>query len=150
MPTGRPSDWNQEIAQFICERISLGESLVRVCQDPDMPERSTVYRWMIHHEGFSDMYARAKEAAMEMMAEEIIEIADDSPQCIVPDPDGGVSARTDAAGIQRNRLRVDTRKWLMSKLAPKKYGDKIQTTLTGANDGPIQAAITVNFVKTGE
>ena len=60
---------------------------------------------------------------MELIANELIPIADELPVCQVPDPDGGVSERIDPAGVQRNRLRVDTRKWLMSKLLPKKYGE---------------------------
>ena len=92
----------------------------------------------------------AKEQQMQLIGCEILEIADEMPTCTVPDPDGGVSARIDNAGIQRNRLRVDTRKWLMSKLAPKTYGDKVQTEVTGANGGPIQASVVVEFVKTGQ
>ena len=56
----------------------------------------------------------------------------------------------DATAVARNRLRVDARKWLASKMAPKKYGDKLQTELTGANGGSIQVASTVTFVRPPE
>ena len=58
------------------------------------------------------------------------------PTCEVPDPDGGVSVRIDMAGIQRNKLRVDARKWVVCKLLPKIYGDK--TAITGEGGGPLQ------------
>lgn len=79
---------------------------------------------------------------MDRMAEEILQIADDGRNDTYEDADG--HERTDSDVIQRSRLRVDTRKWLMSKLAPKKYGDK--TLLTGADgESAPQVEITVRF-----
>ena len=75
------------------------------------------------------------------MAEEILEVANETPLTVISGEGANGSSWTkeaiDPAGIQRNRLRVDTMKFLMSKLAPKRYGEKTQTELTGANGGPI-------------
>lgn len=94
---------------------------------------------------FSEQYARAREAQADKLAEEALQIADDGRSDTYVDGDGNV--KTDTEVIQRSRLRVDTRKWLASKMAPKKYGDKIQAEHTGANGGAIQIASTVTFVR---
>lgn len=93
-----------------------------------MPDAATVMKWRNRHEVFNKQYARAKEQQMELMAEQLLEIADDGLNDTV-DRDGRTVV--DQEHINRSRLRVDTRKWLMSKLAPKKFGDKIQQELTG-------------------
>ncbi len=82
---------------------------------------------------------------MEALAEEILEIADDGSNDTYETEDGHEKVNTDV--INRSRLRVDTRKWLMSKLAPKKYGDKVEQFISGPNGAPIQAAVTVEFIK---
>jgi hypothetical protein len=129
MPGGRPSTYSPEIAAFICSRISNGESVRKICDDPDMPASSSIFKWLIEHKEFSEQYTRAREAQMDAMVEEIIEIADDSANDSTFDEEG--NSRQNSEWINRSRLRVDTRKWLMSKLAPKKYGDKIQQEHTG-------------------
>lgn len=132
---GRPSDYSPETAALICERIAQGESLRTICQDEGFPAQSTVFLWLKKHADFSEQYARAREAQMEAMAEEILEIADETANDTIETENG---ARPDHEWISRSKLRVDTRKWLMSKLAPKKYGDKVTSELTGANGGPIE------------
>ncbi|MRT15312.1 hypothetical protein GJV07_24145 [Enterobacteriaceae bacterium RIT711] len=69
-------------------------------------------------------YARAREVQAEILAEEIIEIADDSSGDVIVDEDG--HEQTNHERVARSRLRVDARKWYASKLAPKRYGDRIQ------------------------
>ena len=84
---------------------------------------------------FSEQYARAREAQADKLAEEALTIADDGRSDTYVDGDGNV--KTDTEVIQRSKLRVDTRKWLASKMAPKKYGDKV--AIGGADDlGPVQ------------
>ena len=84
---------------------------------------------------FSEQYARAREAQADKLAEEALQIADDGRSDTYVDGDGNV--KTDTEVIQRSKLRVDTRKWLASKMAPKKYGDKV--AIGGADDlGPVQ------------
>jgi hypothetical protein len=138
MPAGRPTLYCLELADFICDRIATGESVRGICGDPDMPNAGTVFEWLSKHKEFAERYARAREQQAEKYASEIIAIADENPTCAVPDPDGGTSTRVDAAAIQRNKLRVDARKWIACKLLPKVYGDRIQQELTGADGGPVQ------------
>lgn len=91
-----------------------------------MPHRSTVYDWLDEEkEDFIDQYARARTRQAETFLDEIIEIADDDSQ----DTEYGESGpKPNNEWINRSKLRVDTRKWAMAKLAPKKYGEKIDVT----------------------
>lgn len=123
---GRPSDYNDAIAEHICSEIASGRSLRSVCRDDGMPDKATVFRWLSKHETFRDQYARAQEDRTAALAEDIIEIADEG----------------NAEDVQRARLRIDARKWLMSKMAPKKYGDKITAEHTGEGGGPVEMIIT--------
>lgn len=122
---GRPSSYTPEIAAEICKRLALGESLRAICSDSDMPDRTTVFRWLHSSPDFRNHYARAREDQADTFAEEIIEIADDGRNDTIVTERG---EQPDTEWIARSRLRVDARKWVMSKLAPKKYGDKIDVT----------------------
>lgn len=124
----RQSDYSKEIADAICERLSEGESLRAICRDEDMPNKATVFRWLFERSAFSDQYAHAREAQADAMADEILDIADDGSNDTY-EADGGTRTNTDV--IARSKLRVDARKWLASKMAPKKYGDKLHTELSG-------------------
>jgi hypothetical protein len=138
----RPT-YSAEIAQIICKRIAKGESLRAICRDNGMPDESTVRIWAINdHDGFFPHYARAIELRAERWAEEIVEISDDMSKDQLPD--GSI----DHEHVQRSRLRVDTRKWLLSKLLPKKYGDRVE--LTGADGGPIQHRVDMPAKETRE
>lgn len=133
---GRPTSFTQKIADMICERLSDGESLRTICLSDDMPNRSTVFRWLADEsrKEFRDQYARAREAQADFLADEILEIADDASHdtLIKTNPDGSDARETaNSEWINRSRLRVDARKWLASKLAPKKYGDKVELSGTG-------------------
>lgn len=137
---GRPSSYTEKLGADICARLADGESLRTICRDSKMPDKATVFRWLAQDEGevkaFRDQYARAREAQADRLAEEILEIADDGRNDTYTDEEG--RARTDQDVIARSRLRVDARKWLASKLAPKKYGERIVQELTGPNGGPQQ------------
>lgn len=85
-----------------------------------MPCQSTIYKWLRDVEGFSQQYARAREDQADFYLDEIIEISDDVSTDTLVDGEG--NERTNNEAIQRSKLKVDTRKWVMSKLAPKKYG----------------------------
>lgn len=121
IPGGRPSIYTEELASRICERLATGESLRKICEDPEMPARSTVRAWALDNKAFSDQYARAREIGWTDIAEDLLDIADDQQG----DP-------------SRDRLRVDTRKWLLSKMLPKVYGEKTTTEVSGPNGGPVQ------------
>lgn len=130
---GRPSTYSQEVADAICERIAAGESLRLIVLEETMPDERTVYRWLERNEDFRQQYARAREAQADAMLEDILEIADDGRNDWMErrgEEDAGWVANGEH--IQRSKLRVDARKWLMSKLAPKKYGDKVDMNLSGS------------------
>lgn len=142
MAGGRPSAFTKEKAAAICERIAEGESLRKICEDESLPNKSTVMRWMDAHPEFRDQYARAREAQADYWAEEIIQIADDGANDTTTDAEG--NERTNQDVIARSRLRVDTRKWLMARMAPKKYGDKVTQEITGADGAPLVPIINLS------
>jgi hypothetical protein len=131
---GRPSLYTEPLAAKICRRLAEGESLRAICADKAMPSAETVRRWLLDNEDFCAQYVRAREVQADRFAEEILEIADDASGDWAVDKDG--KKTLDHEHVQRSRLRVDTRKWLMARMAPKKYGDKLQHT--GEGGGPIR------------
>jgi len=128
----RPSEYNKIKAAKICEQLAMGKSLRTVCEDEEMPSVFTVYYWMGKYPEFSEQYARAKQDGAEAWAEEILDIADDGSNdwMSANDPENP-GYKQNGEAIQRARLRVDSRKWLLSKLLPKKYGDKLDVNQTG-------------------
>lgn len=136
---GRPSTFSQETADAICERLAEGESLRAICEADDMPSRETVRRWLRENEPFCAQYARAREEQADHFAEEIVVIADEDPVTVFEKAGRGDDApdieRVDSAAVAHQRLRIDARKWFASKLAPKKYGDKLE--LAGDKDRPL-------------
>ena len=119
--TGRPSSYTFEKGEEICELMANGKGLRQICSLPEMPDRNTVLRWIDSHAGFRNRYARAREACMDWYSEEILRIAFDDSGDLIIDGDRVMSGHH---VVQRARLKVDTVKWVMSKLAPKKYGDR--------------------------
>lgn len=121
---GRPLEYTQEMGDLICERIathSLG--VKRLCAKyGDMPAEYTIQRWRYRVPEFRVQYAQAKMIQADLLAEECLEIADDSSGDERMTEDG--KTMIDGEFVARSRLRVDTRKWLASKLLPKQYGDK--------------------------
>lgn len=125
----------KEAAARICTLLADGYSLRKIVAMPGMPGMSTVMRWLDDEANteLREQYARARELQADRMAEEILDIADE--QCTMvradkhatkdDDGDGNTEVVFDAVAVQRNRLRVDARKWLASKMAPKKYGEQI-------------------------
>ena len=117
MSRGRPSTYTEEMGNRICDKLTEGVSLRKLCMQKEFPTASTVYVWLDRFPDFAERYARAREAATEDMLEEILQIADD-----------------DKIDPNDKRVRIDTRKWAMGKLKPKKYGDK-QTVDVGNKEG---------------
>lgn len=124
----RASEFTQEIADAICERLADGESLRSICRDESMPAKSTVFKWLAQLDDFADQYARAREAQADTLADEILEIADDASRDTIATEKNGEQMNSE--WVTRSRLRVDARKWLASKMAPKKYGDRINADVT--------------------
>ena len=124
-PRGRPSLYTREIADEICRRMSKGETVRSIGRDPAMPEENTIRGWALDDkDGFFAQYTRAVQIRAGVWAEEIIEISDDGSQDTYIDPATG-NERTNAEVVARSRLRVDTRKWMLSKVLPKIYGEKL-------------------------
>jgi hypothetical protein len=121
-------EYTQEIGELICEAISTSNrSLKKITESLGFGVR-TVYKWLDSNEEFRHQYARAKEAQADMLAEEMLEIADDSANDTI---DGEYGPMENKEWVNRSKLRVDTRKWIASKLKPKKYGDKLDLTTDG-------------------
>lgn len=132
MPAGRPTDYTLELADKICHRLSEGVSLRTVCEDKDMPCAATVFNWLRTKPEFVEQYARAKEESADAMAEEVLDISDNGSNDWMERNYGETTVWvTNGEALQRSKLRVDTRKWLMSKMKPKKYGDKVDVTSGG-------------------
>lgn len=138
--TGRPEIYTPEIAEAICMRLANGESLRSICRDDAMPGRTTVTKWIIEDkEGFANQYARAKDIGLDEMADEIFDIADDSRNDWIERQNaktGEVYEVVNDEAISRARLRVDARKWYLSKLAPKRYGERLE--LAGDEKNPLR------------
>ena len=117
----------------ICDRIANGESLRQVCSDAEMPSKSTVMRWLRDKPELRDQYASARDDLLDHWAEDLIEIADDGSLDTMPGTDkhGNEVMVANHANVQRDRLRLDARKWLMSRLGPKKYGDHVEVEHSG-------------------
>ena len=139
MPAGRPSTRTKEIEDAILDGIASGIPLTKICRRAGMPNPSTVFDWCKKDTELDDKVTRAREMSADYYSYEIKEISDEKPTMQIPDPDGGVSTRIDPAGIQRNRLRIDTRIKLMQMLKRKTYGDK--TAITGEDGGPVELVV---------
>ncbi len=126
----RPSTYDAKVAADICSRLAGGESLNAICGDEKMPALSTVYLWLSKRPEFLEQYVRAREEQADTLADQILQIADEENE----DP-------------QRQRLRVDARKWVASKLKPKKYGDKVDLEHSGPDGGPLVTKIIREIVR---
>jgi len=112
----RPSIYNKKLAEKICERIARGESLRKICKDDEMPVRKTIHLWLLDEDKkeFLHQYETASNIRADELFDELEDIADNKK-----------------GEVQRDRLRVDTRKWYLSKVLPKKFGDKLDFTSDG-------------------
>jgi len=120
----RPSDYSDDLAERICAGLMDGQSLRRVCADEDMPDRRTIYRWMQSIPDFATKCAHARVIQADAIEEDMADI-EDRTLCGELDP---------AAA----RAVLSSKQWRASKLAPKKYGEKLHAELTGAGGGPMQ------------
>jgi len=124
MAGGRPTKFNQEIADSICETIATSSKGLRAICEQHGISTPTLLLWLKENEQFSIQYARAKEFQADFMADDIVSISDESPT--INPTTGGV----DSGMVAHNRLRIDARKWIAAKLLPKKYGEKLQQEIT--------------------
>lgn len=132
-----PLLYSPQLAQQVLDLLAEGKSLRAISEMPGMPSRPTVYMWIDQDtDGFADRYARARDTGLDAVADEVLAIAD-AP---VPSTESGA---TDSGAVADKRVRFDARRWYLSKLAPKRYGDKVTTELTGADGGPVQAQVII-------
>jgi hypothetical protein len=111
--TKTPVTFSMKLMETICARVAQGDNLNQISKEPGFPTEAAVRQWVAaDREGCASMYARAREQQMEWWADDIIRIAD--------------SAMSDYESVNAVRVAVDARKWAMSKLAPKRFGDRIE------------------------
>lgn len=115
------------LVQEICDRLASGESMRSITADPRMPPSSQVYLRMAQDESFRSNIVAAREAQQEALIDQTVDMADDA----TPEDHQVV------------KLRIWARQWRAGKLAPKKYGERVATEITGANGGPIQTETTL-------
>lgn len=151
-PTGRPSLYSPELRDEICRRLAAGRTLRSVCRDADMPERPTIYDWYIHNKGeirdgetliehgFSYHYDRAREIGLDEVADETMEIADETEDDFIlsEDKSGRIKAKFDKEAVLRSKLRVENRWKYLENMAPRKYGRnvKVQSQALDAQGEP--------------
>lgn len=121
---GRPSNFSQETADLICDRLANGQSLRKICCDENMPSASTVFRWLSAQPAFQEQYALAREAQADTLFDEMLDIADDGSNDWMADKEEEDGFRYNGDAVQRSRLRIEARKWMAGKLRPKKYSDR--------------------------
>jgi hypothetical protein len=118
---------SKEVLFFMTEENC---SLRQACKNAGVPF-GTFLGWVDADPVLAEQYTRARTILLEHMAEDTLLIADEAVGSL---DNGG----TDSGAVAKQRLQVDTRKWLLSKLAPRKYGEKITQEVTGADGGPVQ------------
>ena len=114
-----PKPYDPKIGDLICEMIADGKSIVDCAQVKGVPSRTTIYHWLNTCEDFANNYERAREQRADYLAHQVVDIAD-------TDED-----------YQRARNRMDARKWAAGKMAPKRYGDRLNLAGTGDKDDAI-------------
>lgn len=123
---GRPTDYSIELATKICEEISLGKSMRKVCEQEGMPSMQTVWTWLRIHKDFLEQYEQACQERTESQHEMLLDLGDEAIELSQE-----VDAKASSAVVSAVKLKADNMKWVMSKMKPKKYGDKIDMTTNG-------------------
>ena len=125
--------WEKE---FLSRVMETGAGPKVICEAADMPQSRTVYGWLAAKPDFAGRYTKAKMLGIQhRFADEIIEISDDNTRDIVMRLGyNGAEPKPEVNGevINRSKLRVDSRKWLLAKLFPSKYGDNQKIELSGS------------------
>ena len=129
----KPMAYSAEIATRICEALAVGQSVATICKANDMPSETTVYQWLYRHQEFLAQYRGARVAGCERLADELFEIVDDASHDWVKreTASGKVEVVADHEHISRSRLRFDARRWYLSKIVPKIFGDHASLVVSG-------------------
>jgi hypothetical protein len=124
---GGPTVYTPELADWILDELMTGRSLAAVCRDPGMPMPSTVRNWAEEdREGFAGRYKLAREIGCEMIADEVVDIADNCPTLVIERrrKDGTIKFIPVRGNVARARERIKARKWRLSKMLPRQYGNR--------------------------
>lgn len=109
---------------YVLRRLAAGDSIAEICRNQEAPSQDTVYKWVLEGGRFAEMYAQARQIQAERLFDELLRISDQLDEV---GPDG----KRDRAAIDRARLMIDTRKWILAKMLPKKYGDLSKLEISG-------------------
>ena len=141
-PQGRPTTYTVKKADSICAIIATSsKSFKTICEELKIPTGSAL-AWLSREKTFQERYARAKEMQADYLAEEMLDIADDGSNDLMTITKGDITYNVENKEVtNRSRLRVDTRKWIASKLKPKRYGEKITQEISGIDGEPIDLKI---------
>lgn len=123
---GRPTDYNNDLASKICKQLAMGKSLRAVCREDDSPDMSTIYDWLRIYPEFTNQYEQACQDRVEAQLEDLNYMGDEALDYVKNNPDKNTSAVVSAY-----KLKADNMRWTMSKIKPKKYGDKMDVTSDG-------------------
>lgn len=129
--------YSLELATRICDLLATGVSVAKICKAKDMPHETTVYGWLYQHPEFLAQYRGARIAGCERIADELFAIVDDGSNDWIKRKTaaGKDEIVADHEHISRSRLRFDARRWYLSRLVPKVFGDRVE--LTGAEGKPL-------------
>lgn len=133
-------DTKTEVIAAILALVDDGKSLRQACKEIDFP-RKTFEGWIDSDPDLAAQYGRARENRADKIFEEILVIQDEKPDSVVqlsPDGEGG-SQRIDPAFVTWQKNRIDARKWILGKMAPKKYGDRVELEHSGEIKTPAEA-----------
>lgn len=137
-----------QIFKSIISYIENGASLRSVLRKDNMPSSSTFFIWIEEDIEKSKQYVRATEKRAESIFEDILSIVDENTNDVITLEDGREIVNNDV--IQRARLRMDARKWMLGKMHPKKYGDKIDVTSDGQKIQSIPSSINIRIIETND
>jgi len=143
----RPSKYSEKLSKEICALLMEGLSLRSICTKEGMPHQGTVCRWLADPEkypAFSEQYARAREIQAELLADEILDIADNASNDYMErlNKDGESAGwQFNGENVQRSKLRVEARKWTAAKLLPKKFGNKVTKEITSKGGGSTETKV---------
>jgi len=124
-----------KVQDKILKRLMLGESLRSICSDEGMPDRTTVFNWLLEDQEFSSRYARAREVQAEVMVDEMQDIADNGANDWMERNSRNGEAPgwvINGEAVARSKLRLEQRRWYAEKLLPKKYGAKLEHKHSGS------------------
>ena len=135
--------FDPETANEVCSRLSGGESLLKICEDERMPGQSIIFQWISLHPEFAESYARARSFWAEAEFERMMQIADTVliGEKTTTKADGKVEVTTGDC-VDRARLQIDTRKWALARMSPRKYGDSITNKLADPDGNALKITVT--------